>query len=80
MKFWKRVDGQNKTTTVESYSHDFEIEGAIEITEEEFNKFLQSLPAPVPIPSRDPLVEIDILRDQVQKIATAAFVDISPTK
>ncbi len=80
MKFWKRVDGQNNTTTVESYSHDLEIEGAIEITEEEFIQFIKSMPAPVPIPIRDPLVEIDTLRDQVQKIAAAANVDISPTK
>ena len=46
MKYWKRVDGEGKTTTVESYSHNLEIEGAVEITEGEFSAFIASLPPP----------------------------------
>lgn len=44
MRYWKRVDSQGKTTTVESYSHNIPIEGAIEISEAEFNLFIASLP------------------------------------
>ena len=34
---------------MESYSHDLEVEGAIEITEQDFNEHLASLPAPVKV-------------------------------
>ena len=44
MRFWKRIDNQGKTITVESYSHDLDIEGAIEITQVEVNAFIASLP------------------------------------
>ena len=44
MKFWKRVDIQGQTTTVESYSHDLDVEGAVEITKEEFDTFIALLP------------------------------------
>jgi hypothetical protein len=50
MKYWKRVNAQNITTTVESYSHDLDIAGAIKITKEEFDTFIASLPLPTPSP------------------------------
>jgi len=46
MKYYKRVDAQGKMTTVESYSHDQKIIGAIEITEQEYKQFIASLPPP----------------------------------
>ena len=52
MRFWKRVDINNKTTTVESYSHNLDVEGAVEITEAEFNGFIASLPVVIPEPPR----------------------------
>jgi hypothetical protein len=45
MRYWKRVDALGKTTTVEAYSFDKQIEGAIEITKEEYEAFIRSLPS-----------------------------------
>lgn len=50
MRYWKRVDAQGKTTTVESYSHDLDIKGAIEIKKAEFDAFIASLPPVEPGP------------------------------
>ena len=50
MKYYKRTGTDGKITTVESYSHDLPIEGAVEITEAEFNAYIASLPLPVPEP------------------------------
>jgi len=50
MRYWKRVNEQGKTTTVESYSHSLDIEGATEIAEIEFRQYMDSLPKPVPNP------------------------------
>ena len=50
MKYWKRIDSEGGTATVESYSHDLNIDGAIEITEQEYNDYLVSLPPPSPQP------------------------------
>lgn len=61
MRYWKRVNIEGKTTTVESYSHDLDIEGAIEIAEAEFNAYIASLPELVE-PRRNVLVEIDELK------------------
>ena len=46
MRYWKRVDENGNATTVESYSHSLEIEGAIEISKEEFDDYIASLPEP----------------------------------
>lgn len=46
MRYWKRLDLGGNTTTVESYSHNADILGAIEISDIEFNAFLASLPPP----------------------------------
>ena len=48
MKYWKRVKADGTTSTVESYSHDLSIEGAVEIDEAEFRAYLASLPKPPP--------------------------------
>lgn len=49
MRFWKRVNLGGSTRTVESYSHDLPVSGAIEITEVEFQAFLDSFPPPFPL-------------------------------
>lgn len=46
MRYYKRVGADGKTTTVESYSHDSPVKGAIEIDQEEFDAFKASLPPP----------------------------------
>jgi hypothetical protein len=44
MRYWKKLDLNGLTRTVESYSHNLDIKGAIKITENEFNQFIDSLP------------------------------------
>ena len=68
MRYYKRIDSTGKTTTVESYSHDLDIGGAVEIDKTEFDAYLSSLPKPVPVPSRDFLKEIDELKMRVEKL------------
>ena len=58
MRFWKRVDIQGQTTTVESYSHDLDVEGAIEITQAEFDAYIASLPLPQTEPSHSTHISI----------------------
>ena len=65
MRYWKRIDIEGKTTTVESYSFDANITGAIEITQDEFDAFITSLPMPIITPARDLLKEIDTLKARV---------------
>ena len=67
MRYWKRVDAQGNTTTVESYSHHKDVKGAIEVTEQDFNDYLASLPPIVEEPPRDLLAEIDELKVRMKK-------------
>ena len=48
MRYWKRINSDNSTATVESYSHNQKIENAIEITQAEFEA---ALPEPPPLPN-----------------------------
>lgn len=50
MKYYKRVDAQGKTTTVESYSHNSPVAGAVEIDQAEYDAFIASLPPAPPPP------------------------------
>jgi len=68
MRYWKRVDRDGNTTTVESYSHNLSIEGAIEISEQEFNDYINSLPVITPEPARDLAAEIDDLKTRIEKL------------
>uniref|UniRef100_A0A6M3L1X5 Uncharacterized protein n=1 Tax=viral metagenome TaxID=1070528 RepID=A0A6M3L1X5_9ZZZZ len=52
MRYWKRIDTEGLITTVESYSHELDIDGAIEITEQEFNGYLSSSPVIEPQPPK----------------------------
>ena len=47
MRYWKRVNAQGEITTVESYSHNLNIPGAVEIAQDEFDAFIATLPKPV---------------------------------
>lgn len=71
MRYWKRIDAQGNTTTVESYSHDLDVEGAIEITEQEFNDYIASLPIPEPEPVRDLAAEIEELKAEIKALKEA---------
>jgi len=54
VEYWKKVDQDGNTTTVESHSYPHEVPDAIKITKEEFDEFTASLPPPEPPP--EPLV------------------------
>lgn len=62
MRYFKRIDSNGKTTTVESYSHDKPIPDAVEIEKAEHDSFIAALPAPVIIPPRDLIKEFDNLK------------------
>lgn len=67
MRYWKRLkDG--KTNTVESYSHDLDVEGAIAISQMEFKNYIDSLPKPKLVPMRELVAEIDDLKAKVAKL------------
>ena len=68
MRYYKRIDQNGKTTAVESYSHNLDVAGAIEINQAEYDAYLSSLPIPISTPSRDFLKEIDELRIRIEKL------------
>jgi len=68
MRYWKRTDKDGNITTVESYSHDLDIKGAIEIDKTEFDTYIAPLPPPAIVPKRDILAEIDELKDRVMAL------------
>ena len=62
MRYWKWIDKDGKTTSVQSCSNDrHEPPDAVEIDEAEFLSYLDSLPKPVLRPVRDLTKELDNL-------------------
>lgn len=78
MRYWKRVNEFGDTTTVESYSHNQDIENAVEITEQEFNTFIVSLPELVNPPHRDLAKEIDDLGSRIGTLEQSSVFDTGP--
>ena len=72
MRYWKRLNPDRSINTVESYSHDVDVEGAFEITKEEFDAFIVSLPPVVPKPVRDLAAEIDALKADIEELKAGA--------
>jgi len=70
MSYWKRIDASGKTTTVESYSHNLKVKGALVIDEVEFDAYIKALPITSPEPTRDLAAEIDALKAQVAKLVS----------
>jgi hypothetical protein len=68
MRYWKRLNSDSSTNTVESYSHDFEVEGAVEISKAEFDTFVSSLPLRAMVAPRDLAKEIDDLKARLEKL------------
>ena len=68
MRYWKRVNQDGNTTTVESYSHSLDVAGAIEILQEEYDEYIASLPLmPPPEPVRDLAAEIDLIKVRLKE-------------
>ncbi len=58
MRYWKFADG-----SVQSCSNDSHVvPGATEITAPEFDSIIAALPKVAPVPTRDPLKELDDLK------------------
>ena len=68
MRYWKRLNIDGTTRTVESYSHNLEVGGAVEIPKQEFDAFVASMPITVEKPPRDLEAELDILKAKVTKL------------
>ena len=68
MRYWAREDEVGNTTTVESYSHDFDVKGAVEITQREYDEFIASLPKLEPELVRDLAKEIDDLEARIEEL------------
>lgn len=63
MEYWKKVDKDGNTTTVESHSFHHEVPDAIQISKEEYDEYIASLPVVEPKPARDYGAEIDKIKD-----------------
>ena len=63
MEYWKKLNPDGTMSTVEGHSFPHKVPDAVEITKEEFDEFIASLPEPEPPePTRDYGAEIDELR------------------
>jgi hypothetical protein len=62
MRYWKRLKPDSTVSTIEAYSHDLEIPGAVEIDEAEYNTLEKRLTDPSPPRSGHPaqLVSVNI--------------------
>jgi len=66
MDYWKFVDREEKTTSVESHSYTHKVPDAIQITKEEYDEFIASLPEPIPPPKPiDLATEFEALKGRV---------------
>ena len=65
MRYWKR-EGENPT--VESYSHDSDIEGAVEITEDEFGEFMKNRSKPSTLPKTPKVNKIAELEARIAEL------------
>ena len=69
MKYYRRIDKSGKTLTVESYNHNNPVNDAVEITVEEYNAFIASLPGPESTPGVKTIeTEVQELKVQVQTL------------
>ena len=66
MRYWKRLNTDKTINTVESYSHDLGVDGAIEITKQESEDFMASLPKLIEEPPRDLEAELTNLEERVK--------------
>lgn len=48
MQYWKKVNQDGNTTTVEAHSYPHTVPDAVEITKAEYDAFITSLPPPEP--------------------------------
>ena len=74
MQYWKKIDKDGNTATVESHSYIHLVPGAFLITKEEYDAFIASLPIIEPKPTRDPLAEIDELKARIIELETSSII------
>lgn len=67
MRYWKKLNPDKSINTVESHSYDHEVKDFVEITEKEYNAFIDSMPEPAPEPvPRNLAAEIDAIKSDIQ--------------
>lgn len=62
MEYWAYFNDDGTIRTVHSHSYPHEVPGAIQITKEEYDEFIVSLPEPEPEPVRDLASEVDEIK------------------
>lgn len=65
MQYWKKIDTNGNTTTVESHSFHHKLLDAIRISKKEFDAYIASLPVVEPEPVVDSLVKITELEARI---------------
>lgn len=68
MEYWKKLNPDGTISTVESHSYPHKVPGAVQITKEEYDKYITSMPEPElpePEPSRDYGAEIDKIEAKI---------------
>lgn len=68
VQYWKRLNPDGSTRTVESYSHHLDVKGAVEITKQEFDEFWALLPSPQPKQTPDLAIRVSNLEARVESL------------
>jgi hypothetical protein len=69
MEYWKKLNPDGTTNTVESHSFPHKVPDGVRITKEEYDIFIASMLEPEPPePVRDLVAEIDKLRAEIEKL------------
>ena len=68
MEYWKKLNPDETTSSVESHSFPHIVPGAVKIDKEEYDEFITSLPVIEPEPVRDLGKEIDELKARVKEL------------
>lgn len=76
MEYWKFIDGEGNTLSVESHSYSHDVPGAIQITKEEYDVFIASLsPPPPPEPNPELYVHPGFVRGSGSPSAKLAHIE-----
>ena len=68
MEYWKKLNADGTTNTVESHSYPHIVPDAIRITKKEYDAFIASLPALEPEPFRDLATEVDDIKTRLENL------------
>lgn len=70
MKYWKLLDKDGCICSIESHSNDHKVPNGIEISKEEYDNYLASLPKEAPQSIRNLFAEIDDIKVRLEALET----------